>query len=84
MADENDDIRLDQELVKALSHPIRVEIMETLRDQAASPNQLSERLDERLGVISYHARTLARCGCIELVHAEPRHGSAEYFFRRVG
>jgi DNA-binding transcriptional ArsR family regulator len=83
MTDDNRDIRLDQELMKALSHPIRVEIMETLRDKVASPSELSEKLDERLGVISYHARTLAKCGCIELVHAEPRRGSAEYFFRRT-
>lgn len=77
--DEND-IRLDQELVKALSHPLRVEILETLRDRIASPTELSREMDQRLGVISYHARTLVKCGCLELVHAERRQGTIESFF----
>jgi len=76
-------IRLDQELARALSHPIRAEILETLRNRIASPVELSQELDQRLGVISYHAKTLLKCGCLELVHAERRRGSIEYFFRRV-
>lgn len=76
---ENHD-RLDQELVRALSHPIRVEILETLRDRVASPSELSRELGQSLGVISYHAKTLAKCGCLELVYAEPRQGSLENFF----
>lgn len=74
------DIRLDQELVKALSHPIRVEILETLRGRVASPKELSREMNESLGVISYHARTLVKCGCLELLHSEPRQGSLEAFF----
>jgi hypothetical protein len=31
-------------------------------------------------VIAYHANTLVRCGCLELVAAKPREGSAEHFF----
>jgi DNA-binding transcriptional ArsR family regulator len=77
------DIRLDQEMVRALSHPIRAEILEKMRDRIASPAELSRDLDQRLGVISYHAKTLLKCGCLELVHAERRHGSIEYFFKRV-
>jgi DNA-binding transcriptional ArsR family regulator len=76
---ENKD-RIDRELVRALSHPLRVEILETLQGRVASPSELSEEMDERLGVISYHAKTLLRCGCLELVHAEPRGGSIENFF----
>jgi DNA-binding transcriptional ArsR family regulator len=72
--------RFDQELVKALSHPIRVEILETLRNRVASPRELSQEMNERLGVISYHANTLVKCGCLELVHVEPRHGTVENFF----
>lgn len=78
MAERRD--RIDQEMVKALSHPIRVEILEALQDRVASPSELSEEMDQRLGVISYHARTLVKSGCLELVHAEPRRGSLENFF----
>lgn len=74
------DIRIDQELVKALSHPIRVEILETLQGRVASPTELSHEMNESLGVISYHANTLVKCGCLELVHTEPRRGAVEHFF----
>jgi DNA-binding transcriptional ArsR family regulator len=72
--------RIDQELVKALSHPIRVEILESLQGRVASPTELSRELDESLGVISYHANTLVKCGCLELVHTEPRRGAVEHYF----
>lgn len=82
MADKRDS-RSDQELVRALSHPIRVEILEALQGRVASPNELSKDLDESLKVISYHAKTLVKCGCLELVHSEPRRGVAEQFFSVV-
>lgn len=72
--------RVDRELTRALSHPIRVEILQKLRGRVASPTQLSKELNERPGVISYHASTLVRCGCIELVYTEPRKGALENFF----
>lgn len=70
--------RIDQELVRALSHPIRVEILETLRGRIASPSELSREIDESLGVIAYHANTLVRCGCLELVATERRQGKVEH------
>ncbi|MGN6815545.1 MAG: ArsR/SmtB family transcription factor [Solirubrobacterales bacterium] len=79
MADKRDG-RIDQELVKALSHPIRIEILEALQGRVASPTELSQEMDESLGVISYHAKTLVKCGCLELVHTEPRRGAIEHFF----
>lgn len=72
--------RDDREMVRALSHPVRVEILETLRDRVASPNELSREMHRSLGVISYHANTLVRCGCLELVASMPRRGSVEHFF----
>ena len=71
---------VDHQLVKALSHPTRVEILQTLQNRVASPSELSREMDEKLGVISYHASTLARCGFIELVHTRPRRGTIERFF----
>lgn len=79
LADKRDG-RIDQELVKALSHPIRIEILEALQGRVASPTELSQEIDESLGVISYHAKTLVKCGCLELVHTEPRRGAVEHFF----
>jgi DNA-binding transcriptional ArsR family regulator len=74
-------VRIDQELVKALAHPIRVQILEALQDRVASPTEISEGMEESLGVVSYHANTLAGYGCIELVRTRPRRGALEHFFR---
>lgn len=77
---ENKGARSDEELVKALSHPIRVEILEALQGRVASPGELSEEMDQSVGVISYHAKTLVSCGWLELVHSKPARGSIEHFF----
>jgi DNA-binding transcriptional ArsR family regulator len=67
-------------MVKALSHPTRLEILMTLQGRIASPAELAQQMDKSIGVISYHARTLVQCGCLELIHSEPRQGSVENFF----
>jgi DNA-binding transcriptional ArsR family regulator len=72
--------RHDHEIVKALSHPTRLEILVALQGRVASPTQLAEEMNKSAGVISYHASALLKCGCLELVHAEPRQGSIERFF----
>lgn len=63
---EKNGSRLDRELVKALSHPTRVAILEALQGRAASPLELSREIDESLAAVSYHAKTLVRCGCLDL------------------
>lgn len=73
-------VRIDQELVRALSHPIRVSILETLQGRVASPTELSKEMDKSLGVVSYHTNTLVECGCLELVDTKPRRGALEHFF----
>lgn len=74
------DPRLDHELVTALSNPIRLEILETLRDRVASPVEISAETGRHPGVVSYHAGTLVRYGCLELVHSRARRGGIENFF----
>jgi DNA-binding transcriptional ArsR family regulator len=74
------DARIDQDLVRALSHPIRVSILEALQGRLASPSELSQELNQSLGVVSYHANTLVECGCLELVHTKQRRGALEHFF----
>lgn len=74
------DARIDRELVKALSHPIRLKILETLQGRVASPAEISDEIGQSLGVVSYHAGTLVRCGCLELVDSKARQGAIENFF----
>lgn len=72
--------RADQELVRALSHPVRVEILQALQGRIASPTELSQEIDQRPAVVSYHAGTLVSCGCLELVHSRGQRGAIENFF----
>ena len=69
-----------QEIVRALSHPVRVEILQALHGRIASPIELSREIGQRPAVVSYHTGTLLKCGCLELVHSRPRRGAIENFF----
>jgi DNA-binding transcriptional ArsR family regulator len=72
---------VDRRLAKALSHPLRAHVLSILNERVASPNQIANELDEPLGNVSYHVKTLAEMGCIELVNTEPRRGAIEHFYR---
>lgn len=72
--------RPDQELINALSHPLRIAILEKLQGRIASPVELSEEMERSPSVIAYHASTLLRCGCLELVGSDPRGGGIENYF----
>jgi DNA-binding transcriptional ArsR family regulator len=72
---------IDQELVKALAHPLRVEILAILNDRMASPNELSKELEEGLSQVSYHVKVLKDFNCIEMVKTEPRRGAVEHYYK---
>lgn len=72
---------IDQRLVRALSHPLRVEILELLTDRVASPNWLAEELDASLSHVAYHTRALDKCGCLALVKTAQRRGATEHFYK---
>jgi DNA-binding transcriptional ArsR family regulator len=74
----------DSRLVKALAHPLRVQILRVLQGRVASPSELAEELDARLGNVSYHMRVLERLEVIELVKTKPRRGAVEHYFRARG
>ncbi len=74
---------IDQRLVRALAHPLRVQILEILTERVASPNRLSEALDSGLTDVAYHTRALDKCGCLELVDTARRRGATEHFYKAV-
>ncbi len=69
--------------VKALAHPIRVQILEALHNRVASPNQLSRELGTSLGSVSYHVQRLLGLGFIRLVKKTPRRGAIEHYYTAV-
>lgn len=72
---------LDQRIIKALAHPLRVELLAILNDRMASPNELSKELEEGLSQVSYHVKVLKDFEMIEMVKTEPRRGAVEHFYR---
>lgn len=73
---------VDGRVVKALSHPTRVRILNVLRDrELASPVELSSELDVALGTIGYHVRLLESLGFIELARRTQRRGAVEHHYR---
>jgi DNA-binding transcriptional ArsR family regulator len=71
---------IDQNLVKALAHPMRVRILEALQGRTASPTELAREFHESLGVVSYHANALLEVDCIEQVGTRPKRGTIEHFY----
>jgi DNA-binding transcriptional ArsR family regulator len=73
----------DQRVVKALAHPLRVQILSLLEQQTASPSELAAELHVPLGNVSYHVRQLQSFGLIRLVRTTPRRGSIEHHYELV-
>src|SRR3954453_4221545 len=74
----------DPRLVKALAHPLRVQILSALEDRIASPSDLAAELDAPLGNVSYHVRTLADLGLVKLVKRRTRRGAVEHYYQARG
>ena len=74
----------DPRLVKALAHPLRVQILGQLQDRVASPSDLARDLEAPLGNVSYHVRILAKLELIKLVKKQPRRGAIEHMYKAVG
>jgi hypothetical protein len=55
---------VDNQLKRALSQALRVEILERIATSPASPRQISEATGEPVGRIAYHASVLHRTGCV--------------------
>jgi DNA-binding transcriptional ArsR family regulator len=69
------------DFVRAVNHPLRVQLLAALTNREASPNELSKELGEELGNINYHARKLEKLGMVEIVHERDVRGSTEHFYR---
>jgi DNA-binding transcriptional ArsR family regulator len=73
----------DSRVVKALAHPLRVQILAALDDRVASPNELANELEADLGSVSYHVRRLVHLGFLEQVRQTPRRGAIEHYYTAI-
>ncbi|HEX5608821.1 MAG TPA: winged helix-turn-helix domain-containing protein [Solirubrobacterales bacterium] len=83
MASSSGEDNIDLRLVRAIGHPLRIEILQVLNEREASPNEMVDLLGSPLGNIAYHTRVLEKCGCVEVVRTEQRRGAVEHYFRAV-
>lgn len=74
--------RASAEQMRAVVHPIRMKIIDALRnDGASTATKLAKQLGESSGSTSYHLRVLAEAGVIE---EDPERGTGrERWWRRV-
>jgi DNA-binding transcriptional ArsR family regulator len=72
----------DNDLLVALRHPLRREILrEMAGEEAISPREISSALQQPLSNVSYHVRVLADCAAVSLVGTRPVRGSMQHFYR---
>jgi len=73
---------IDQRLMKAVSNPTRVDILNILMDGPSSPSKIARRLDNvDVNLASHHIKVLRELGCVELVREVKHGGRTERFYR---
>jgi DNA-binding transcriptional ArsR family regulator len=72
---------IDENLVSALSHPLRVHILDVLSERVASPSDLAREAGLNVNYVAYHVKELEKIGFLELVKTEPRRGTIEHYYR---
>ena len=73
----------DPRVIKALTHPLRIQILRLLEDRTASPSELADEIGAPLGNVSYHVRQLHGLGLIKLVKKTPRRGAIEHHYKAL-
>ena len=81
MAKKDDGGEVDQRMVHALAHPLRVLILRMLEKGPSSPKRRADRGGEPLGNVSSHMGVLKSCGCVELVESIPARGAVEHIYK---
>lgn len=75
--------KLTDEMLRAISHPLRLDIQCILFNRVASPNEIAKELGEQIGTITHHIDVLKDEGIIKLVDSKQRRGATEHFYRAV-
>lgn len=72
---------IDQRLVRALAHPSRIAILETLVDEEGlGLSQIAEKLAVKSASVNYHVRVLTESAVVEALQS-PGSGATEQLFR---
>lgn len=72
---------IDREFVRVIAHPLRIELLDMLGAETASPIGLAERVGMPLSNVAYHVRVLFECSALDLIKERQRRGATEHFYR---
>lgn len=73
---------VDPRLLKALTHPTRVHILDILSEGPSSPVRMQRRMENiSLNLVCHHVNVLRDLGCIELVETVAKQGGKEHIYR---
>jgi DNA-binding transcriptional ArsR family regulator len=75
------DLPPEHVIAHALSHPLRARALAILAERTATPKDLAQELGAPLPHISYHIRTLAELGVIQLDHTTAHRGAIAHHYR---
>ena len=67
-------------LIQGLSHPLRIEILDSLDRRRSSPSRLAKALEVEVSRLTYHFKVLSDLELIQLVEAVPQRGSVEHIY----
>lgn len=71
----------DLEQIKAISHPYRIEILESFEDASATAKQIADKMGEPHAKVNYHIKTLLKVGILELIEEKVKLGIVEKYYR---
>ena len=69
--------------LKAFTDPLRLRVLDALRDRAATNQQLADAFGEPQAKVLYHLRFLLDAGLIQLVDQQVKGGNVEKYYRAV-
>jgi DNA-binding transcriptional ArsR family regulator len=69
--------------VRALSHPLRLRLLELFAERPRTTMQAAEALDEAPTRLYHHVATLERAGLVRLRETRPNRGTIEKYFEAV-
>src|ERR1044072_7070478 len=72
---------VDPRLASALSHPLRVHILDALSEGDASPSDLARNAGISVNYVASQVKELEKLGYVELIKTEPRRGTVEHYYR---
>lgn len=74
---------IEDRLVRAAAHPVRLQAFTILAERPASPKQIEQEIGVDVGTISYHVKVLKELELVELVDTAQRRGATEHFYRAI-